>query len=69
MQQQKRIKSIEIFKKRKESTLKQLKKVEEKLQALENKRIYELGSLAMKSGLAEKDNHQLEQAFLKIAME
>lgn len=48
MQQPKRIKSLEGFKKRKALMLKQLKKAEDKLQALENKRIQVLGSFTMK---------------------
>lgn len=69
MQQQKRIKSLEVFKKRKELMFKQLKKAEQKLKDLEKKRSQELGLLAMKCGLAERNNDYLEQAFLKISRE
>lgn len=69
MQPQKRIKSLDVFKKRKELMLKKLQKTEEKLKVLENKRATEIGVLALKCGLAEKDNYQLEQLFLKIAKE
>lgn len=69
MQPQKRIKSLDAFKNRKELILKKLQKTEEKLKALENKRANEIGILALKCGLAEKDNVQLEQLFLKIAKE
>jgi|688.fasta_scaffold371140_2 hypothetical protein len=69
MQPQKRIKSLEIFMKRKALTLKKLKKAQDKLHDLENKRMFESGLLVMKCGLAEKDNQYLEQAFLKIAKE
>lgn len=69
MQKQKRIKSIANFQKRRDLMKQQLKRAEEKLQALENKRAIELGRLAIECGLAEKNNHYLEQAFLKLAKE
>lgn len=47
----------------------QLKRAEEKLNGLENKRAIELGKLAMECGLAEKNNEFLEQAFFKILKE
>lgn len=47
----------------------QLKRAEEKLLALENKRANELGRLAIECGLAKKNNDYLEQAFLKLAKE
>lgn len=69
MQAQKRIKSMASFQKQKTLMQQQLKRAEEKLNQLENKRAIELGKLAMACGLAEKNNEFLEQAFLKIAKE
>jgi hypothetical protein len=57
------------FQKQKSLMQQQLKRAEEKLNQLENKRAVELGKLAMACGLAEKNNEFLEQAFLKIAKE
>jgi hypothetical protein len=57
------------FQKQKTLMQQQLKRAEEKLKVLENKRAIELGKLAMGCGLAEKNNEFLEQAFLKIAKE
>lgn len=47
----------------------QLKRAEEKLKELENKRAIELGKLAMECGLAEKNNEFLERVFFKISKE
>ncbi len=69
MHKQKRIKSIANFQKQKLLMQQQLKRAEEKLKELENKRAIELGKLAMECGLAEKNNEFLERVFFKISKE
>jgi hypothetical protein len=65
----KKNKTMASFQKKKALMQQQLKRAEEKLNQLENKRAAELGKLAMACGLAEKNNEFLEQAFFRIAKE
>lgn len=66
MQQQKRIKSMANFQKRKNVMKEQLMRAAEKLKVLEHQRALEIGHLAMQCGLAEMTNDDLEESFLKI---
>lgn len=66
MQQQKRIKSMANFQKRKDVMKKQLMRAEEKLQVLEQQRALEIGHVAMQCGLGEMNNDDLKANFLKI---